>query len=262
MQVVVNQLKLTRLAGGTGGTSSKPIDTHLVGKENKVMFRVLPDRLDSGEISTVSDVSLVGTIKKYSPEGVVAPGEGEVIKEFDFDAIVAKRQEELAKQFDPTGAGDETSMLEVTLPVQFSVTFDNVGASFRERLMRSNEITDEERLRNYAEHLRSLVVKKSAEALAREFKPKLDDYSMLHPDSGKDFTKEFPQFLREVFFPGQPIVEFERSDIGVKSWCEGRIWEIFVKPEQPFLKTKGMDGKSNELPIFVGEVGGKLKVVR
>jgi hypothetical protein len=123
-------------------------------------------------------------------------------------------------------------------------------------------INSEQRLRDYAAHLRSLVAREQAEALAQEFKPKLDDYSTLHPDSGKNFVEEFPQFLREEFFPGRPITGFDRSDVGVRSWCEGRIWELFVKPDQPFLKTKGGDGASNEIPVFVGEVDGALKVVR
>lgn len=262
VQVVANGLKFARIDGGSGGTSSKPLNTHLVGENNDVTIRVAPDKLDSGEVSTVSDVTLVGTIKTYSSDGVVAPEKGDVLKEFDFDEIVAERQQELAEQFDPTGVEGEPSPPEVTLPVEHSITFDNTGTSFRGRLMEGAEITDKRRLRDYAERLRSLLANQRAEALAREFKPKLDDYSTLHPDSGKNFVDEFPQFLREEFFPGSPITEFGRSDIGLNSWCEGRIWELFVKPDQPFFKTKGAGGTSNEIPVYVGEVDGALKVVR
>jgi len=262
VQVVVNGLKLVRLDGGTGASSSRPLDTHLVGENNEVTIQIAPDELDSGEVSTVSDVTLVGTIKTYSSDGVVAPEKGDVLKEFDFDKIVAQRQEELAEQFDPTGVEGEPSPPEVTLPIEHSFTFDNTGASFRERLLEGTEITDEQRLRDYAERLLSLVSEKQAEALAQEFKPKLNDYSTLHPDSGKNFVEEFPTFLREEFFPGRPITEFGRSDVGLRSWCEGRIWELFVKPDQPFLKTKGVDGTSNEIPVYVGAVDGRLKVVR
>lgn len=262
VQVLVNELKLERVQGGSGGTLAKPINTHLVGEKNELKIRALPAQLESGKISKVSDLHIVGTVKRYESGDVVSPEGGDVLERFDFDEVIAKREQAFAEEFNPTNIEGQVSIPEVTFPIEHTITFDNEGVSFQKLLMGGAVIEDEDQLLSYAERLRSLMKERNAEALYQEFKPKFDDYRAAYPEISGDFAVVFPNFLREQFFPEGPITEFDQSDIELRSWCEGRIWELYRKPKEPFFATKGLEGSILELPVFVGKIDGELKVVR
>jgi hypothetical protein len=100
------------------------------------------------------------------------------------------------------------------------------------------------------------------DALYKEYKPKIDDYVIAYPQEFPDPQQSFDNLFRNDFFPGGAITDFKQDDIGLKPWCDGRIWEIFVKPDQEFFKNKGLDGDINSIEVFVGMVEGSLKIVR
>ena len=260
-RAVLNGLKLAEVDGGSGGGFTKPSNTHLVGEENVLCLELLPAELDSGEMSTVSDVKGDGAMKRYQAGEAMTPESGEVLRAFDFEDVIARREQDLAENFDP--ASGETAPPAVTFPLEHTLTFDNEAPSFRALLLEGPVIEDRKRLLTYAEHLRGLMRERDAEALTREFTPKFDDYREAFPGTpDEDPAAGFPRFLEEEFFPGGPMTAFEMDAVSLRAWCDGRIWELYVDPDRPFFTTHGRNGPANELPVYVARIDGSLKIVR
>ena len=106
--------------------------------------------------------------------------------------------------------------------------------------MDAPQIDDDERLLSYAEHLLKLIRDKNSKALYNEFLPKLEDYSIAYPDFREDDSVVFPAFLEKEFFQGGPLADYKRKEIGLNKYCDGRVWEIFIKPNQELFKTAGL----------------------
>jgi hypothetical protein len=62
-----------------------------------------------------------------------------------------------------------------------------------------------------------------------------------------------------------PFFEFDREDVVLNKWAEGRVWEINVDRaeglEDTFFLARA-DGEVWTMDVFVGKVDGELKVVR
>lgn len=263
VQAVINGLRQASIDATHGGSFACPINDNLIGEDNIVEIIVMPAMLESGQLAQVSDILVGGAIKIYETnEDDGSDNAPIVIERFDFANIITKRQREAYLNRTVLEDGELKEVPDISFPVDFGVEFDNKYFSFRNRFLESEIIDDKEMLLDYAEFLRDLIIKHDTSGLYREFKTKFDDYNIAYPKYAEDDEVTFPQFLNSEFFPGGPITDFERDDIGLKSWCEGRVWEIFVKPNQPLFITTGLNKQINEIDIFVGLVEGELKVIR
>ena len=193
-----------------------------------------------------------GTIKKYNPDETTGTESGELVNEIDFEAVIAENISDIKPVANlPSG-----------FPLSIKITCDNDDLSFRNRLLDTPVITDEKSVLDYAEKLRHMMACQDLEALYVEYKPKIDDYVMAYPSEFPNARQWFVDLFKDDFFPGGPVTDFKRDDIGFRPWCDRRIYEIFVKPVQPYFLNKGLDGDINSIEVYVGMVDGALKIVR
>jgi len=251
-EITANGLFLFHKNAANGRSISYPLNTELIGKDNVVNITLLPTVLENGQISRLEDINISGTIKRYGEDDFTGPETGQLLTKIDFTDVITKSKALSFKITDPSKL----------FPLSKEFKFDNDELSFRNRLLEAPIIIDEKMLLAYAEKLRDIIARQDVEELYKEYKPKLDDYTIAYPKQFPDPKQWFIDFLKNDFFPGGPITDFKRDAIGLKSWCGGRIWEIFVKPEQEFFRNKGLDGDINTMELFVGMVDNSLKILR
>jgi len=252
IEITVNGLFLARSDAKNGSSLNYPFNTELIGKGNTVSITAIPTLLDSGAISLFSDVVINGALKKYQPGDITGPESGEIIAAIDFEEVKSEKSK------DVTGL----AALAALFPLQKSYVFDNETLDFKNRLVDAPVISDKEKLFDYGIFLRNLLERQDLNGLCKEFEPKLKDYGITYPNDLPDPIKWFKDFMTTDFFPGGPITGFSRDAIGLRSWCDGKIWELFIKPTTQFFSNRGDDGDINSIEIFVGLVDDQLKIIR
>ena len=252
LELTVNGLILFRADAKNGSSMTYPFNTELIGKGNEIKITVYPTLLDNGLPSSYSDVTITGTIKTYGENEITGPEGGQLVQRIDFSDVVAQKQIQ----------AETTADLSKLFPMLKSFVFDNEGLTFKNRLIDAPVIKNEKLLLDYAEKLRDIIAKQDIDALWVEYKPKVDDYALAYPQEFPDPLSWFIDFFKNDFFPGGPITNFKRGDIGLRSWCDGKVWELYVKPAQKFFVNQGLDGDINSVEVYVGMVDGKLKIIR
>jgi hypothetical protein len=111
----------------------------------------------------------------------------------------------------------------------------------------------------YAKKIYALFRAKDAEGILKEFAVKLDDYSKAF--SRENFRTEFKSYLTGELFKGA-LVKIDPQKLQVLK--EGPSKNIFRVAEEgkALIRTVSPDGSTNEMDVYIGVVGGKLKVVR
>jgi len=252
VEITINGLFIFRADAKNGTSLNYPFNTELIGKGNEIKITAYPTLLDNGLPSSYSDVKILGTIKIYGENEITGPGAGQFVQRIEFSDVLAQRQMQ----------AETITDLTKLFPMSKSFTFDNEGLSFKNRLVDAPVIKDEKILLDYAEKLRDIITKQDLEALWAEYKPKVDDYALAYPPEFPEPLNWFTDFFKNDFFPGGPITNFKRGDIGLRSWCDGRVWELFVKPAQKFFVNQGLDGDINSVEVYVSMVDGKLRIIR
>ncbi len=214
---------------------AKPVNSVLIEKRNSLSITLTPlvDLHNLNNIELDKKPVISGSVKIYQQGQISAPENGKKILNID--------QTDLAGQY----------------------YFDNEMLSFRNTFLESPKIEDKTSLLNYAEKLLNLLKSQDAEALLHEFRPKLVEMAKAYYKDTDEVLTGFTEFMTNDFFESQPITKFLREDIFLKPWCDKRIWEISVLPNDNLFSTEP-DEDDNEytIRIFVGLVEGKLKVVR
>jgi hypothetical protein len=252
IEVTANGLFLFRADAKHGVGKNYPFNTELIGKGNEIAITAIPTLLDSGVISTTKEILIKGTLKKYKSNETTGPESGELIATIDFADLIAGKEAQANTPAD----------LAKIFPLSYTITFDNEGVSFRNRMVDAPVIQDKTLLLDYAENLRGILARKDIDALYKEYKPKLDDYVLAYPQEFPAPREWFDNLFGNDFFPGEPVTDFKRDSIGLRSWCEGKIWEIFVNPAQPFFLTRGSNGFISSIEAFVGLDNGCLRIIR
>jgi len=176
-----------------------------------------------------------------------------VVFEIDFEKIKADQQKDTISLSD----------LQKLFPLSATYSFDNDNLSFKNRLIDAKPIKDEKMLVDYVEYLRNLMQKKDIAGLFEEYKYKLQDYDLAFPqDAESDNKAWFIELMENRFFPSGPVDDFKREEIGCISWCEGRIWELFLKPDRALWSTRGINGKRIKIEVYAGLVEDKIKIIR
>jgi hypothetical protein len=158
-----------------------------------------------------------------------------------------------------------------------STTFDNeAGPDFSRIFEEAPRLPDtpatRERLKDYAMHLLDLMAAKDTSGLTQEFLPVVwagqDSLSVENPRS--NFSEKQIQSIREHIVMEDPHLNIERSEIGLRSWADGRVWELYYEPDGgalfavPMLREnlEAYTGMGSKREVYVAELGGELKVVR
>jgi hypothetical protein len=252
IEITVNGLFLARSDAKNGSSLNYPFNTELIGKGNTVTVATYPTLLDSGVISSFTDVIVNGAIKKYQLGDITGPESGEIVEIVDFEEVKKEKSENVSG----------LAALAALFPLKKSYVFDNEGLSFKNRFIDAPAIQDKDKLLDYGLLLRNLLEARNLDRLCAEFEPKLKDYGITYPQDLPDPVKWFRDFMQTDFFPGSPITSFDRNAIGLRSWCDGKVWELYLKPSTTFFSNKGDDGDINNVEIYVGLVGDQLKVIR
>jgi hypothetical protein len=144
-----------------------------------------------------------------------------------------------------------------------STTFDNeVGPDFSRIFEEAPKLKDtsgtRKRLKDYAMHLLDLMAAKDTSALFEEFRPSvMGRFRMRHFDSKSEYmAKNWKAMILE-----DAILDFGRSDVALRPWSGGRVWELWREDSenQAFFETPSGYGMGE---LYVAELGGELKVVR
>ena len=251
IEIHMNGLCVFRIDATKGSSVTYPLNTELAG-DNSLKLVMYPVLLETGILSTPADIVVEGAIKRYNTGDVTGPECGDLLMSIDIEDIQAA--------FDPEALS--LQQLKDLFPLTKTFAFENEGISFKNRLIDAQIITDKKEVVEYAIKLRDIIKRQDLESLYIEYRPKLDDYALAYPEEFPDPESWFANLFRDDFFPGGPIVEFDRDDIVARPWCDGRIWEVSRKPYQPFFMNKGLDGDINMIELYVGRVDGKLKIIR
>ena len=247
--IIINGLGIEELDAKKVGSVQYPCNTELIGKSNKVETIVMPASLDK---ATLDKIDVTGVVKRYADDGFIGPESGEAVASFSLDQTIAMIK--------------ENPLVNIADMVPFTLTcvFDSEDApSLENRLLHSQPIENPEILKEWAMKFRMLLEKRDIDGLFELYEPKLVDYDIAYPQQKEpDNRVWFTNWMKNKIFPQNPITTFSRDIVETKKWCEGRIWEIYLKGGLPLWRTEGLDGKRTSVQVYVGLVDGKIKIVR
>jgi hypothetical protein len=239
---LLNGFPVVSRVGEDVAIEAPPVNPFLVGQGNTLVMEVSASPGSSADSADLSGVTLVVKVKAYEPGDIVAPESGEAIAAYD-----------LAEAPPESRTG---------LPLTATLTFETEGPSFRPLLLEGPVLESADAVRDYALRLRDLVRAKSVRELQAEFAPKLRDYVTAYSLGDVDAAGAFAEFLTAEFIPAGPVLDFDRSDLGIKLWCGGRIAEVTLGEGELLAARADSEGSRYTLPVYVGRVDGQLRVVR
>ncbi|MBD3319039.1 hypothetical protein GF342_03980 [Candidatus Woesearchaeota archaeon] len=141
-------------------------------------------------------------------------------------------------------------------PLTKTFTFTSTGANFSNRLVSAPILEDKNALLDYAMNVQKAILDKDKEALQRHMKTKMLDYAKAFGVPDEHMLQELDNFIH-MMFQEKPIL-FTREQVKATPWCDKRIWELKVTPDNALLRTK----EGWTMPVFVGLVDGKITIVR
>ena len=163
-------------------------------------------------------------------------------------------------------------------PMTVSVTFDNAAGPdysdiFREAPVIAGTAADSARLRAYAMQLRDWMAAKDTTALVTAYLPAFwKGRAPLTPlDSvWASFDSDRRRTIREYVVMSNAYLSFDRDNVGLRKWVDGRVWELYYKQEQaPLLvevplRRSGPEyrGMGRKRDTYVAEINGTLRIVR
>jgi hypothetical protein len=254
LEIVINGLKVARKNAAKGLSFTYPFDTEVIGKGNQIVVRAYPTLAEDGMITTFEDVWISGAIKQYVPDDVSGPENGKIIHVINFDIVKQQREKD---------AGIIPN-LTALFPISETYTFDNDdGLSFKNRLVDAPAIKDEKIILEYARHLRDLIRQRSTNELFEEYKVKLQDYDIAYPGEAEpDNFEWFKNLMEKKYYPSGPVDDFKDEELLLVPWCDGRVWELALKPDRAFFCTRGQNGRKLKIEAYVGAIDKKLCIIR
>ena len=288
----VNGVGVDESDGRTSASFNSPTNANLIGKGNTVTVTVKPTTVAAGDPpksgkladadsvrpSTVEEAKVTAKIKKIT-SGKVTPESGTTLVEKSLEEVVEKREQALQEQFlekleeappeeKKALADQEEELTSVELPIEMELTFDSEDVpSFRERFVEAPVIEDTSALKDFAMGLREKAEQRDFDGLYKAFKHKFEEYDEAYPSQAQEDNREwFEDMLQEYIYANGPLLDFEREDLELRKWADGRIWEVNVDRGEgvtdQFFLTRPTDKGRAFMDIFVGKVDGELKVVR
>jgi hypothetical protein len=238
-----------------------PINTGLVGTGIEYAFRVEPWTEPAGSTLRVGEVKLEGRVS--ANEEQIVPGSQIHTRAVD-SAYRAWIERARAKWRDyqsrtVRGALDSIRAWAEQNPMTVSTTFDNEAGPdyshiFEEAPIIERTPADSARLKDYALHLRDLMIQRDTSALVAEFEPLMRDAYRRGKREGESFA-EFRSVFRKnlVLEDAEDEFDFSREDVRLKRWADGRVWQ---------LRREEAEGLLRRIEVYVAEIDGELKVVR
>lgn len=218
---------------------AQSVNQFLIGKNNRLDILIAPINASEDinqQDDAISKIKLSGTIKIYQPGDVSRPDGGSVVNEFSFDGQLAG-----------------------------SVSFDNDFHDFSSLLIGNEIKVSDQELKTYGLKLFKMFQDQDVDNLANEFQHKMFDYAKAYFQEENSFFKGFQDFIKNDFFKfpnDKTLITIDH--ILIKSWCNKRIFEIGITPNEPLLTSYAEEDESMvyEIVVFVALLNGELKVVR
>ena len=129
-------------------------------------------------------------------------------------------------------------------------------AVFRDAPVIGGAAADSARLRAYAVRLGALQLARDTAAAFAEFEPAFAARFAVGGGAaaiGMDSTALMARLRDQSIVAGPGEVPVTPAEVGLRSWAGGRVWELYRGAGDPLL---------DNLRVYVGEVGGALRVVR
>lgn len=232
VQGFLNGFPIYNLDGTKPAIFSKAINAGLIGRGNVISFLIFP----ASTLNPNSKFSIIGSVKKYLPNQMTGPDQGEIVTEF----------------------------FQENSP-QATVTFDNEFYDYSDLFKYNEPIENKSVLTDYGIYLRDILSEKNNKAILQEFDPKLNAFAIAYNVDKALLVNQFITYLNENYFANQPYLKFMREEINLRSWCDKRIWEIGIGLDfQELLSTTQPDieGLLYTTKVFVSKVSDQLRVVR
>ncbi len=119
--------------------------------------------------------------------------------------------------------------------------------------------TKESDVVDYAQKIYALFAKKDAEGILRESEVKINDYSKAF--GGVDMKTELRRYLTEELLKSK-LNQLNPAVLrAVAVGPTKTIWHVFNGKDE-LIQGKSSDGSTFSLPVYIGLLDGKLKVVR
>jgi len=250
----------------------------LIGRENHLEIRSEPLLLRSGTRIQVGDPGIVGWVRRGERKII-----GAEIAERKVDSVYGEWRQHVQKKWDeyleweeqwlerhPDSARTITSREGGALdsirawaernPMTVSTTFDNEAGPDFSRIFEEASViegtpADTARLKDYAMRLRDLMARRDTAALFEEFRLY---YAHQYEITGHEGSVEDDEAaLRENVVMEDPDLDFEREDIRLTRWSDGRVWELARNDAEEFFQSNG-----TVRDVYVAELDGELRVVR
>jgi hypothetical protein len=117
---------------------------------------------------------------------------------------------------------------------------------------------DEKAVLDYAAKLHGLFQKKNAAAILEAMSIKAEDYARAYGQPTARMREELSTQLQEETLTSR-LVAIDRKQLRAERI--NHLWHIYDGKSE-LIRSQSTDGAASELPIYVGDVDGKLVVVR
>ena len=116
----------------------------------------------------------------------------------------------------------------------------------------------EQAVLEYAIKLYGLFLKKDAKSILQEMSIKTDDYAVAYYQPTANIVKSFSAVLKDDILKSK-LVKIDPKKLRAEK--VNNLWHIYEGKEE-LIRSQSSGGSSSELPIFIGDINGKLMVVR
>lgn len=257
-----------------------PMNTALVGEGNEYSLRIEPwmhrngGMLDIGEVKTnawvtVNEETLVKESEISLSEVNTAYAEWKERARARWKEYLRWEKRWLEKHPDSAGtitwkeggALDSMRSWAERHPLTVRTRFDNESGPDYSRIFEEAPVlTDTSRLRDYAMHLQDLFAREDTTALYQAHRPRFQAIDFPKKKARRTIARNWLSYDWHV--------DFDRSDVVVKRWSGGRVWELYQDDDladrlnKRALFLAGKDRLATWHEVYVAEIGGELKVVR
>jgi len=226
------------------------LNEFLIGKNNLLIIEV--SFASEQDIALIKSFQINGTLKQFFEGDVVTPEDGKIIP---LTKIVGSETKEVSS----IGFGDEDINIEEKF-IRLQYSFDNDKYNYS-HLFCGNPINiNKDQLTNYGQKLINLFIQKDTYGFYNEYRNKANDMAIARGKTLKEVEPVVLELIEQAMRQGLIRIP---EQINVRSWCNDRIFELYVLPDRNLITTReDSDGMDFDLPVFITLINDKLKIIR
>lgn len=155
----------------------------------------------------------------------------------------------------------ETAQPTSTEDASLCYDFRNDDYDFSARLNGPILSLEEAPLIDYAMYLIGLFERGNVGAFLDQYAAKAKDLAIAYGRPLDEVQSEVVELVMEAMGQGLAHVP-GRDEILVRNWCDGRIYELAIKPNLSLINTQEGPEGSVEVPIFVSVIDRRFRIIR